>query len=198
MTKLLFKASLTADSPKSEILAAVLAGEKVHKVSPAFPVDWSNEEMTQMADHVFSVGESLRNSSEQRPTEIPAVNYQNKPINGGLLHWVNQVRLRHKLKYNPYIDRLGRIRPGGRTNRQLWREVSKILLAEYRYWSEKLKTNRELISSGRGYLVEYPRIGNLPFRDNEVFLGGEWSHFSTFWNSFIEDLKYVLNIRSLR
>ena len=142
-----------------------------------------------MSDHVFSVGESIRNSAEKTPLTIPAVNYQNKPISGGLLHWVNQVRLRHRFKYNPYIVRQGRLRPGGPTDRQLWREVSKILLAEYRYWSEKLKINRELISTGRGYLVEYPKISNIPFRDNDVFVGGEWSNFSSFWDEFIENLK---------
>ena len=142
-----------------------------------------------MSDHVFNVGESLRSSTNKKPVEIPAVNYANKPITGGLMHWVNQVRLRHRLKYNPYIDRGGRHRPGGRSNRQLWKEVSYILLAEYRYWSEKLQTNREFISSGRGYLVEYPKIGNLPFRDNDVFVGGEWSHFASFWDQFVEDLK---------
>ena len=142
-----------------------------------------------MSDHVFSVGESLRNATEKKPIEIPAVNYENKPISGGLLQWVNQVRLRHKFKYNPYIVRGGRLRPGGRTNRQLWRETSQILLAEYRYWSERLHRNRELISTGRGYLVEYPKIGNLPFRDNDVFVGGEWSNFRSFWDEFIEGLK---------
>ena len=167
----------------------MLAGKKVHKISPAFPVNWTHEEMKIMSDHVFKEGESRRKTGDRRPIEIPAVNYLNKPISGGLLHWVNQVRLRHRLKYNPYIVRGGRIRPGGRTNRQLWREVSKILLAEYRYWSEKLKTNRDLMSTGRGYLVEYPKIGNLPFRDNDVFVGGEWSHFSSFWDEFIDGLK---------
>lgn len=121
------------------------------------------------------------------------MNYQNKPISGGLLQWVNRVRLRHHLKYNPYIQRGGRLKPGGRTNRQLWKEVSRILLAEFRYWSEKLKTNRHLMATGRGYLVEYPKIGNLPFRDNEVFLGGEWSHFAEFWDEFIDQTKYVFS-----
>ena len=142
-----------------------------------------------MAEHVFKEGESLRSQSQRAPPAIPAVNYLNKPIKGGLMAWVNRVRLRYLFKHNPYIPRGGRLRPGGRTNRQLWKEVSRILLAEYRYWSEKLVTNRQLMSTGRGYLVEYPRIGHLPFRDNDVFLGGEWSQFSEFWDEFIENLK---------
>ena len=142
-----------------------------------------------MAEFVYQEGEKHRKNTENSPTEIPAVNYQNKPISGGLLQWVNLVRLNRKLKYNRYIVRGGRIRPGGRTNRQLWKEVSRILLAEYRYWSEKLLLNRDLMATGRGYLVEYPQIGNLPFRDNDTFLGGEWSHFASFWDEFIEKMK---------
>ena len=167
----------------------MLAGEKIHKISPAFPVKWTKEEINLMSEHVFSTGESLRTDRHRGSQEIPAVNYQNKPISGGLLQWVNRVRLRHHLKYNPYIQRGGRIKPGGRSNRQLWKEVSRILLAEYRYWSEKLKRNRELMATSRGYLVEYPKIGNLPFRDNDVFLGGEWSHFASFWDEFIDQTK---------
>ena len=142
-----------------------------------------------MADGVFKAGQNHRERAEKDPIQIPAVNYENKPLSGGLLNWVNLVRLGRKLKYNPYIVRGGRIRPGGRTNRQLWKEVSRILLAEYKYWSQKLVTNRKLISEGRGYMVEYPRIGNIPFRDNDVFLGGEWSHFSEFWEEFICAMK---------
>ena len=142
-----------------------------------------------MSEFVYKEGEKHRSKTENSPTEIPAVNYENKPIPGGLLQWVNLVRLNRKLKYNRYIVRGGRIRPGGRTNRQLWKEVSRILLAEYRYWSEKLHHNRQLLATGRGFLMEYPRIGNLPFRDNDTFLGGEWSHFASFWDEFIEQMK---------
>ena len=145
--------------------------------------------MSQMAEHVYQVGLAHRERAERDPIEIPAVNYENKPIPGGLLNWVNLVRLNRKLRYNPYIVRGGRIRPGGRTSRQIWKEVSRILLAEYRYWSKKLIYNRELISQGRGFMVEYPKIGNLPFRDNDVFLGGEWSHFREFWDEFIDGMK---------
>lgn len=130
----------------------------------------------------------MRETKSQH-SEIPAVNFENKPISGGLLQWVNQVRMKRRLKANPYINRGGRLHPESRSNRQLWKEVSRILLAEYKFWSEKLVSNRELISSGRGYMVEYPKIGNLPFRDNDVFLGGEWSHFSEFWQEFIDGLK---------
>ena len=145
--------------------------------------------MQTMAEHVFAAGHEYRERAERDPIEIPAVNYQNKPLSGGLLHWVNLVRLGRKLKYNPYITRGHRIRPGGRTSRQIWKEVSRILLAEYKYWSLKLQSNRQLMSSGRGYLVEYPKIGNIPFRDNDVFLGGEWNHFREFWAEFIESMK---------
>lgn len=161
-------------------MEAVLAGKKVHKISPAFPKTWSAAEIDKMAGFVFAEGEKMRQKTDKSPPEIPAVNYKNEPLSGGLLQWVNLVRMRRKLKYNPYLQRQGRLRPGGRTNRQLWKEVSKILLAEYRYWSEKLQHNRQLMATGRGFLVEYPRIGNLPFRDNETFLGGEWSHFASF------------------
>ena len=167
----------------------MLSGQKVHKISPAFPVNWTDNDISRMAEHVYSVGCQHRERAEKNPIDIPAVNYQNKPISGGLLNWVNLVRLNRKLKYNPYIVRGGRIRPGGRTSRQLWKETSRILLAEYRYWSIKLKSNRQLMSEGRGYLVEYPKISNLPFRDNDVFLGGEWSHFSEFWDEFIDSMK---------
>ena len=170
-------------------MKAVLSGKKVHKISPAFPVNWTQDEMKTMAENVYQAGQAHRERAEKDPIEIPAVNYENKPIPGGLLNWVNLVRLNRKLKYNPYIVRGGRIRPGGRTNRQLWKEVSRILLAEYKYWSFKLHTNRQLMSSGRGYLVEYPKLSNIPFRDNEVFLGGEWSHFSEFWDEFIDNMK---------
>ena len=145
--------------------------------------------MTIMAEHVFQAGHDYRERAEKDPIEIPAVNYQNKPISGGLLNWVNLVRMNRKLKYNPYIVRGGRIRPGGRTSRQIWKETSRILLAEFRYWSEKLRSNRQLMSEGRGFMVEYPKIGNIPFRDNDVFLGGEWSHFREFWDEFIDGLK---------
>ena len=124
----------------------------------------TQDELKIMSEHVFAAGEQQRQLKRNGTSEIPAVNYQNKPIPGGLLHWVNQVRLKRKLKYNPYITRGGRLHPNSRTNRQLWKEVSRILLAEYKYWSEKLVSNRELISSGRGYLVEHPKIGNLPFQ----------------------------------
>ena len=142
-----------------------------------------------MAKCVFDAGQKQREAAEKVPPEIPAVNYENKPISGGLLQWVNLVRLNRKLKYNPYIARGGRIRPGGRSNRQLWKMVSQILLAEYKYWSLKLKSNRQLMAQGRGYLVEYPKIGNLPFRDNDTFFGGEWSHFRHVWDDFIEQMK---------
>ena len=150
---------------------------------------WTKQEIDLMSDFVYKAGEARRQTLDNEAPEIPAVNYKNEPINGGILSWVNSVRTRKRLKYNPYIIRGGRFRPGGKTNRQLWREASKILLAEYQYWSEKLESNRELIRTGRGYLVEYPKIGNLPFRSNDIFLGGEWSHFSGFWESFIEQLK---------
>ena len=142
-----------------------------------------------MAEHVFVAGQQYRNRAESNPIEVPAVNYLNQPISGGLLNWVNLVRTNRKLKYNPYIDRGRRIRPGGRTSRQIWKEVSRILLAEFRYWSQKLHSNRQLMSQGRGFMVEYPKIGNIPFRDNTVFLGGEWSHFREFWDEFIESMK---------
>ena len=170
-------------------MAAVLSGKKVHKISPAFPKSWTADEIEKMAECVFKTGQAQREATEKVPVEIPAVNYQNKPISGGLLQWVNLVRLNRKLKYNPYIQRQGRLRPGGRTNRQLWKEVSQILLAEFKYWSLKLKYNRQLMARGQGYLVEYPKIGNLPFRDNDCFFGGEWSHFSCFWNEFIDSMK---------
>ena len=170
-------------------MAAVLAGKKVHKISPAFPVAWTKAEIDQMAEFVYDAGQKHRHALDNNAPEIPAVNYRNEFISGGILTWVNSVRTGKRLKYNPYIMRGGRFRPGGKTNRQLWREASKILLAEYRYWSEKLETNREMIRTGRGYLVEYPKIGNLPFRSNDTFIGGEWSHFSGFWESFIEQLK---------
>ena len=175
---------MNADSSKADILAAVLAGKKVHKISPAFDKNWSADEIKTMAECVFKAGQEQRQAAEKTPTEIPAVNYQNKPISGGLLQWVNLVRLNRKLKYNRFITRGGRIRPGGRSNRQLWKEVSQILLAEFKYWSLKLKSNRELMEQGRGYMVEYPKIGNLPFRDNNTFLGGEWSHFLPFWEEY--------------
>ena len=180
---------LNADSPKADVLKAVLAGEKVHKISPAFPINWTQDEMNQMAEHVYQAGQEYRERAERDPIEIPAVNYENKPLSGGLLNWVNLVRTGRKLKYNPYIQRGKRIKPGGRTSRQIWKETSHILLAEYRYWSQKLYQNRQLMSSGRGYLVEYPKIGNLPFRNNDVFLGGEWNHFRSFWDEFIEEMK---------
>ena len=142
-----------------------------------------------MAKKVHDVGLEQKQKTDKSPPEIPAVNYKNEPINGGIRQWVNLVRLGRKLKYNPYITRGGRIRPGGRTNRQLWKEVSQILLAEYKYWSLKLKENRKYMSLGLNYLVEYPKIGNLPFRSNDVFLGGEWSHFSKFWDEFIDQMK---------
>ena len=170
-------------------MAAVLAGRKIHKISPAFSKDWSAKDIEKMAEGVHRAGLEQREAAEKTSPEIPAVNYRNEPISGGLLQWVNLVRLNRKLKYNPYITRGGRIRPGGRTNRQLWKETSRILLAEYKYWSLKLKSNRQLMAQGRGYLVEYPKIGNLPFRDNDTFLGGEWSHFGCFWNDFIDQMK---------
>ena len=142
-----------------------------------------------MSEFVHKVGQDHRDRQNQGPTEIPAVDYKNRPLKNGLLDWVNSVRLNRRFKYNHLIPRGGRIRPGGRTNRQLWKEVSRILLAEYKYWSLKLKYNRQLMAQGRGYLVEYPKISNLPFRDNAVFLGGEWSHFACFWNEFIEAMK---------
>ena len=166
-----------------------MAGKKVHKISPAFSKNWSAADIEKMAECVHQTGLKQREAAEKSTLEIPAVNYRNEPISGGLLQWVNLVRLNRKLKYNPYITRGGRIRPGGRTNRQLWKETSRILLAEYKYWSLKLKSNRQLMAQGRGYLVEYPKIGNLPFRDNDTFLGGEWSKFSCFWDDFIEQMK---------
>ena len=166
-----------------------MAGQKVHKISPAFPKNWTAAEIEQMAEFVHKAGHEQREAAEKTSLEIPAVNYKNEPISGGLLQWVNLVRLDRKLKYNRLIERGGRIRLGGRTNRQLWKETSKILLAEYKYWSLKLKSNRQLMAQGRGYLVEYPKIGNLPFRDNATFLGGEWSHFREFWNTFIDEMK---------
>ena len=178
------------DSPKEDILAAIFAGEKVHKISPAFPVSWTGAEIHLMAQHVFKTGLNSKENNRTHPTEIPAVNYLNQPISGGILGWVNRVRTGHLLKHNPKITRGGRIRPGSRSNRQLWREASHILIAEYEYWSDVLKANRHLMSTGRGYLVKYPRIGHLPFRDNDVFLGGEWSQFSSFWDPFISSIRY--------
>ena len=166
-----------------------MAGKKIHKISPAFPKNWTADEIEKMAEFVHDTGRKQREAAEKTSLEIPAVNYRNEPLSGGLLQWVNLVRLDRKLKYNRLIERGGRIRLGGRTNRQLWKEVSRILLAEYQYWSLKLKSNRQLMAEGRGYLVEYPKIGNLPFRDNSTFLGGEWSHFREFWNTFIDEMK---------
>ena len=144
-----------------------------------------------MAKHVFDTGVASKAQQRRSPTEIPAVNYLNNPIPGGVLGWLNRVRTRHSLKHNPYIVRAGRIRPGSKTNRQLWREVSSILLLEYKYWVQVLHKNRKLISEGRGYLCEHPKVGGLPFRCNNVFLGGEWNNFSSFWDPFIESIRFV-------
>ena len=142
-----------------------------------------------MAKGVFEAGVKSKAQQRQSPTEIPAVNYKNEPISGGVLGWVNQVRTGHRLKHNKRLKRQGRIRPGSRSNRQLWREVSRILLCEYEHWSEQLRQNRALMAEGRGYLVKYPKIKDLPFRCNSVFLGGEWSHFASFWEPFIEMMR---------
>ena len=180
---------MTADSPKEEIIQAVLNGEKVHKISPAFRVSWTEEEIQRMAHDVFKTGLASKAQNRSQPPEIPAVNYLNQPISGGILGWVNRVRTGHLLQHNPYLVRQGRLRPGSQTTRQVWREASKILLTEYRHWVEVLKENRKLMAQGRGYMVRYPKIGHLPFRCNDTFLGGEWSHFSSFWDSFIEEMR---------
>ena len=180
---------VSPQSTKEEILRAVFAGEKVHKVSPAFPVSWTTEEVNLMAKHVYEIGVQSKAQQRQSPTEIPAVNYKNEPIPGGILGWLNRVRTRRILKQNPHHPRLGRIRPGSKSNRQLWRETSTILLEEYKYWVKQLHKNRVLISEGRGYLCKYPKIGGLPFRCNNVFLGGEWSQFSSFWEPFIDAIR---------
>ena len=171
-------------------MAAVLAGEKVHKISPAFQKPWTTEEINIMAKHVFQVGLESKARQRHTPTEIPAVNYLNQPIPGGLLGWVNRVRTRHCLKHNPHIQRQGRLRPGSLSNRQLWREASRYLQLEYDYWVQVLHENRQKMAEGRGYLVRYPKIGDLPFRCNNVFLGGEWSHFASFWEPFIAKIRY--------
>ena len=178
-------------STKAEIMRAVLAGEKVHKISPAFPISWTPEEIKIMASDVFRTGLESKARQRQSPTEIPAVNYLNDPIPGGILGWLNRVRTGHLLKHNKLIPRCGRIRPGSKSNRQLWKEVSHVLLLEYQYWTSQLHENRRLMAEGRGYLVKYPKIGHLPFRCNNVFLGGEWSHFSSFWEPFIEQMRYL-------
>ena len=183
---------MTEDSSKADILAAVFSGKKVHKLSPAFQKDWTNAEIESMSEFVHKTGQEHRDRQNQGPPEIPAVDYKNRPLKGGkdgLLNWVNSVRLNRRFKYNHLIQRGGRLRPGGRTNRQLWKEVSRILLAEFKYWSLKLKQNRQLMAQGRGHMVEYPKVSDLPFRDNSVFLGGEWSHFSCFWDEFIDLMK---------
>ena len=170
-------------------MAAVLNGEKVHKISPAFEVTWTDEEVRIMAENVFKTGLESKEKSRSNPTEIPAVNYLNQPIPDGILGWVNRVRTRHLLGHNPNLTRGGRIRPNSRSNRQIWREASKILLEEYRYWVKVLHENRKLMAQGRGHMVRYPKIGDLPFRSNDVFLGGEWSKFSSFWDSFISEMR---------
>lgn len=172
-------------------MQAVFSGQKVHKVSPAFPVSWTTDEINLMAKHVYEAGVQSKAQQRQSPTEIPAVNYKNQPISGGILGWLNRVRTRRLFKKNPFLEphRGGRIRPGSKSNRQLWRDASTVLLAEYQYWVKKLHKNRELMSEGRGYLCEYPKIGNLPFRCNNVFVGGEWSQFASFWEPFIESIR---------
>ena len=187
---------MTADSSKEEIIEAVLSGKKVHKISPAFRVPWTDEEIQIMARDVFETGQASKQQNRTCPPEIPAVNYLNQRIPGGILGWVNRVRTRHLFRPNPDIVRGGRIRPGSMSTRQVWREASKILLAEYRYWVNILQRNRQLMAQGRGYLVQYPKIGHLPFRCNDTFLGGEWSHFSSFWDSFIEELRLVFALES--
>ena len=142
-----------------------------------------------MARHVYETGLQSKARQRQAPTEIPAVNYLNNPIPGGVLGWLNRVRTRHALKHNPLIQKRGRIRPGSKSNRALWREVSTVLLLEYKYWTQVLRKNRQLMSKGQGYLCEHPKIGGLPFRCNNVFLGGEWSNFSAFWEPFIEAIR---------
>ena len=183
---------MTADSPKNEIIEAVLSGKKVHKISPAFRIPWTDEEIQIMARDVFETGQASKLQNRTHPTEIPAVNYLNQRIPGGIHGWVNRVRTRHLLKHNPELVRKGRIRPGSMSTRQIWREASKILLSEYRYWVKVLHENRKLMAQGHGYLVQYPKISHLPFRCNDTFLGGEWSHFSSFWDSFIEELRFVI------
>ena len=143
-----------------------------------------------MAKGVFEAGLKSKAQQRQSPTEIPAVNYKNEPIPGGILGWVNRVRTGHCLKHNPQIRRQGRLRPGSLSSRQLWREASRFLLLEYDYWVEQLHRNRKLMAEGQGHLVKYPKIKNLPFRCNNVFLGGEWSHFSAFWEPFIELIRF--------
>ena len=127
-------------------MKAVLAGEKVHKISPAFPISWTPEEIKIMASDVFQTGLESKARQRQSPTEIPAVNYLNDPIPGGILGWLNRVRTGHLLKHNKLIPRCGRIRPGSKSNRQLWKEVSQILLLEYKYWTSQLHENRRLMA----------------------------------------------------
>ena len=76
-----FKEELGPESSKADVLAAVLAGKKVHKYSPAFPMPWTKQEIDLMADFVYKAGQARRHTLDNDAPEIPAVNYKNEPIN---------------------------------------------------------------------------------------------------------------------
>lgn len=175
---------------KSEVLQNLIKGHPYHKNGPAQGYKWNEQEIEQMAQHLEEYATNVRRG---RRKKIRATRFDGRPVTGGLLKFVNDAVTGKTFPNNHYIKRRkNRYRAGYISQHALWHEASEILIAEFDYWMDVHQNNIKHAAENRPELIQYPKIEDLIFRNNEDFVGGLWSDFEKHWQRFIDEIRYLI------
>ena len=166
---------------KVTVLENLRNGFKYHKNGPAQPYEWDKKDMSVMTEMIKKQAASLTKGRRK----VRAVGYDNVPLPDGLLGWVNSVRDGTYFSDNPNVERGPRFKSCEKSNFWLWNFVSRTLLAEFDYWTEVHKENKNCDPSKS----RYPKLSQLIFRHPDDFVGGLWSDFQTHWQRFIDEMR---------
>ena len=173
---------------KTSVLNKLKNGACYHKNGPARSYDWTADDISEMSK---ILEEHAQNVASGKRKKIRAVRYDGTPVKGGLLRFVNDAKNGKTFPNNPKIKRSYKtIRAGQLTQHQLWHITSKILIAEFDYWTEIYAQNQKLAAEGKGYACKYPKINDLVFRHSEDFVGGLWSDFEEHWQRFVDEIRF--------
>ena len=175
---------------KDEVLNKLRSGFPYHKNGPAQEYDWTEKEILEMAKHLETYSQEATSSKRKK---IRAVRFDGTPVKGGLLRFVNDAKNGKTFRHNPYIKRSYKtIRAGQLTQHQLWHITSKILIAEFDYWTDVFAKNNEHVKNGQSADCKYPNINDLVFRHSDDFVGGLWSDFEEHWQRFVDEIRYLM------
>ena len=172
---------------KEEVLRKLANGFQYHKNGPAQSYDWNEFDISFMTKILEQHAQTVVDGKRRK---IRAVRYDGTPVKGGLLRFVNDARNGKTFAQNPFIKRTYKtIRAGQLTQHQLWHIASKILIAEFDYWTDINAENLDLVKNGRSDECKYPKIGDLVFRHSDDFVGGLWSDFEEHWQRFVDEIR---------